>query len=157
MPAAVIGQPRNYFAKFKFIVEIDGFTSSSWQTCSELAAELATIEQWEGGAIVADKSPGRVKVSDITLERGATQDLDCWKWFKEAADMAANGGQVSPKYKRTLHIVAQDRDGSTLRRWRVVEAFPNQFVAGEWDNTADANVMEKLRIACKFFEPVDDQ
>ncbi len=141
---AVIGQPRSFHKKFKFIVEIDSVQHSGFQKCSELSVEVAKVEYSEGGSLIPDKSPGRLTFSDITLERGATSDPDLYNWFKSVADAAANSGLVDPSYKRNLDIIQQDRDGSTLRRWRLTGAWPTKFVAGEWDNEADENVIEMV-------------
>lgn len=57
-------------------------------------------------------------------------------------------------YKRNLDIVQQDRDGVTLRRWTLVRAWPVKFVAGEWDNESDENVIESVTLTYDFFELV---
>ncbi len=150
--AGVVGQARSFYKKFKFVVEIDGVAYAGFQKCSALEAEIAVIEQNEGGTLIPDKSPGRVKFSDLTLDRGATDDLDLFTWFKEVVDASANSGLKDPEYKRNLDIVQQDRDGSSLRRWRVTRAWPTKFSAGEWDNDADENVMESITLAYDYFD-----
>lgn len=150
----VVGKPRKYFKKFKFLVEIDNVAVAGFQKAGPLEAEVAVVEQNEGGTLLPEKEPGRGKFSDITLARGATDDLDMWRWFKEVLDAAANAGLSTPNYKRNLDIVQQDRDGTTLRRWRVYEAFPTKFKAGEWDNDADENVIEETVLAIRYFEPI---
>ena len=148
---AVIGTPRTFHKKFKFIVEIDGIASAGFQKCSELSVEVANVEYYEGGALIPNKSPGRLKFTDVTLERGATSDEDLFDWLSEVADAAANAGLVEPDFKRNLDIVQQDRDGSTLRRWRLTGAWPVKFVAGDWDNNADENVIESVTLTYDFF------
>ena len=86
---AVIGTPRTFHKKFKFIVEIDGVASAGFQKCSELSVEVANIEYHEGGTLIPNKSPGRLKFADVTLERGATKDHDLFDWMEEVADAAA--------------------------------------------------------------------
>ena len=148
---AVIGTPRTFHKKFKFVVEIDGIASAGFQKCSELAVEVANVEYYEGGALIPNKSPGRLKFPDVTLERGATSDEDLFAWLSEVADASANVGLVEPDFKRNLDVVQQDRDGSTLRRWRLTGAWPVKFVAGEWDNNADENVIESVTLTYDFF------
>lgn len=148
----VIGKPRSYHKKFKFLVEIDSFSFAGFQKCSELSSEIAKVEQWEGGALIPDKSPGRVTFSDITLERGATQDQDMFTWFKQVVNVAANTGLVDAAYKRNGAVVQQDRDGKTLRRWNISNAWPTKFSAGDWDNTADENVIESTTLTYDFFD-----
>lgn len=154
---AVIGQPRSFFNKFKFLVEIDGITYAGFQKCSELSAELAKIEHWEGGSLIPNKSPGRLSFTDITLERGGTRDMELYRWFEETARASAGLGGTGlpdPFYKRTLDIVQLDRDDSVLQRWNVVNAFATKFVAGEWDNTTDEKVMTSVTLTYDYFEPV---
>jgi phage tail-like protein len=150
----VIGAPRSFAKKYKFVVEIDGVASSGFQKCSELSVEVANIQYSEGGALIPNKSPGRLTFADVTLERGATLDHDLYDWFSQVADVAANAGLVDPLPKRNLDIVQQDRDGSTLRRWRVHGAWPVKFVAGEWDNDADENVIESVTLTYDYFQLV---
>jgi phage tail-like protein len=149
---AVIGTPRTFHKKFKYVVEIDGVTSAGFQRCSELSVEVANIEYHEGGALIPNKSPGCLKFADVTLERGATKNHDLFDWMEEVADAAANAGLVEPKFKRNLDIVQQDRDGSTLRRWSLSGAWPTKFVAGAWDNEADENVIESVTLTFDFFQ-----
>jgi phage tail-like protein len=147
----ILGQPRQFFKKFKFLIEIDDFASAGFQKCSELSVEVANIEYHEGGALIPNKSPGRLKFADVTLERGATKDHDLFDWMEQVADAAANAGLVEPKFKRNVDIVQQDRDGSTLRRWTINGAWPVKFVAGAWDNEADENVIESVTLTFDYF------
>jgi len=147
----VIGTPRTFHKRWKFIVEIDGVLSAGFQKCSELSVEVANIEYHEGGALIPNKSPGRLKFADVTLERGATLDRDLFDWLSEVADASANAGLNEPKFKRNLDVVQQDRDGTTLRRWRISGAWPVKFVAGAWDNEADENVIESVTLTYDYF------
>lgn len=148
----VIGTPRTFHKRFKFVVEIDGIASAGFQSCSELSVEIAKIEHWEGGALTPDKSPGRVTFADITLERGATNDRDMWDWLKEVADASANSGLVDPEYKRNLDIVQQERDGTTLRRWNVSNAWPVKYLGGAWDNNTDETNIESVTLTFDNFD-----
>jgi phage tail-like protein len=151
---AVIGTPRTFHKRFKFIVEVDGFSSAGFQKCSELSVEVANVEYHEGGSLIPNKSPGRLKFADVTLDRGATKDHDLFDWMEQVADAAANAGLVEPKFRRSLDIVQQDRDGATLRRWSLSGAWPVKFVAGAWDNEADENVIESVALTYDFFRLV---
>ena len=150
----VLGQPRSFHKKFKFLVEIDDVAVAGFQKCSELSAEVAKIEQSEGGSLIPNKSPGRVTFTDITLERGAADDIDMWNWWKQVVDAAANIGLDEPDFKRNADIVQQSRSGAELRRWRIEGAWPTKFVAGEWDNEADENVIEMTTLTYDTFDLV---
>jgi len=151
---AIIGNPRSFHKKFKFLIEIDGVAHAGFQKCSELSVEVANVQYYEGGSIIPNKSPGRLTFADLTLERGATQDRDLFDWFQDVAVTASGLGLTGENFKRNLDIVQQDRDGTTLRRWSLSRAWPVKFVAGEWDNEADENVIESVTLAYDFFELV---
>ncbi|MCA3016468.1 MAG: phage tail protein [Myxococcaceae bacterium] len=151
---AVIGTPRTFHKKFKYVVEIDGFTHAGFQKCSELSVEVANVQYFEGGSLIPNKSPGRLTFADVTLERGATRDHDLFDWFQDVAITSSGLGLPDVAYKRNLDIVQQDRDGVTLRRWTLVRAWPVKFVAGEWDNESDENVIESVTLTYDFFELV---
>ena len=148
----IIGNPRSFHKKFKFIVEIDQVQHAGFQKCSELSVEIANVQYYEGGSLIPNKSPGRLTFPDVTLERGATKDRDLFDWFQQVANTASGLGLTDPDYKRNLDIVQQDRDGSTLRRWSLTNAWPVKFVAGEWDNESDENVIESVTLSFDYFE-----
>lgn len=148
------GSPRTFHKKFKFIVEIDGVQSAKFQKCSELSAEIAKIEYFEGGALIANKSPGRVTIADITLERGATEDGDLYNWFKQTVDLTSQLGLKEDDIKRNFDIVQIDRDGEELRRFTCYGAWPTKFIAGDWDNDADENTIEKVTLSIDSWDKV---
>ena len=148
----IIGNPRSFHKRWKFVVEVDAVASSGFQKCSELSVEAANVQYFEGGSLIPNKSPGRLTFSDVTLERGATQDHDLFDWFQDVALTASGLGLPDIGYKRNLDIVQQDRDGSTLRRWSITGAWPVKFVAGEWDNESDETVIESVTLTYDFFE-----
>lgn len=149
---AIIGGPRTFAKKFKFVIEVDQLASAGFQKCSELSVEVAKVEYFEGGALIPNKSPGRVTFADVTLDRGATQDHDLFDWMKDVVDAASGTGLPDPLYKRNLDIVQQDRDGSTLRRWPLTNAWPVKFVAGDWDNDSDETVIESVTLTYDIFD-----
>lgn len=153
---SIVGKPRSFHKKFLFTVEIPGVEWAGFQKCGEIKSTTAVVEQWEGGAIVADKSPGRMKMADVTLERGATSDLDLWRWYKQVNDASNGTGAVDEVYKKTVNVTQHDRDGSVLRRWELLKAWPTEYSAGDRDNTADGNAIEALTLTYQYFTPSDD-
>ena len=149
---AIIGNPRSFHKKFKFVVEIDDFIYAGFQKCSELSVEVANVQHFEGGSLIPNKSPGRLTFADVTLERGATQDHDLFEWFRDVAMTSSGFGWPDIAYKRNLDIVQLDRDGITLRRWTLARAWPVKFVAGDWDNESDENVIESVTLTFDFFD-----
>ena len=75
-------------------------------------------------------------------------------WFQDAAITSSGLGLTDVDDKGNLDILQQDRDGTTLRRWSLSQAWPVKFVAGDWDNEADENVIKSVMLTCDFFELV---
>ena len=99
-----------------------------------------------------DKTP--TGEADVTLVRGATQDGDLCDGFRDVVITSSGLGLTDVNDKRNLDIVQQDRDGTTLRRWSLSRAWPVKFVAGDWDNESDENVIESVTLTYDFFELV---
>jgi phage tail-like protein len=156
MLGTILGAPVDHHHKYRFVVEIDDFARAAFTKCSALEAEIAKVETWEGGALTAQKEPGRVTFTDVTLERGATADQDCYTWFKDTVQAWRDAGRVSPEYLRNADIVAMDRAGNEVRRWTLEESWPTKFVAGEWDNEADETTVEMLTLAFRLFKQPSD-
>ncbi len=149
-PMPGIGNPRSFHNTCRFIVEIDDVGHAGFQKCSELSVEVANVLYFEGGSGIPNKSPGRLTFADVTLERGTTQDRDLFDWFQDLAITSISLGLADVNYKRNLDIVQQDRDGRTLRRWSLSRARPVKFVAGDWDNEIDENVIESVTLTHDF-------
>lgn len=149
---AITGNARSFFKKFNFEVEVQGVGHAGFSKVSELSVEVANSQYWEGGRLIAHKSPGRLTFPDITLERGATLDRDLYTWFENVIQLASGVGLPDPNYKRSLEIVQKDRDGSTARRWSVYGAWPIKFVQGDWDANSDDPLIESVTLAVDYWE-----
>lgn len=146
--AAIQGVSRNYFKKFKFVFEIAGVAWAGFQTCGDIAIEVAKVEHHEGGSLIPNKSPGRVTVPDVELRRGATTDLDLYNWMQQCVAAGAIGEE--PAEKRSPDLVQQDRAGNELRRWTLINAWPIRWKAGDWDNTADEALIESVTLTYDY-------
>ncbi len=152
---SIKGQPGSFYKKFKFIVRIDGIDAFEFEKAGPLEMEVAKVEQWQGGRIIAQKEPGRTTFPDCVLVRGKTSDLQIWNWMKTVSDASKNGGTIAPDYKKTVDIIPQDRDNTTLKPHRLFNAWPCKLKAGEWDNTADENVVEEVTLCYDYFDIID--
>lgn len=147
------GAPRVFEDKFDFIIEIDGVAHVGFAKCSELAYEIEKTSYREGGRKQPFKSPGLVNYDDITIERAAVaSDSDLYDWAEECAAIVREGGVIEPGFRRTFDIVALDRNGTPLKRWRCESAWVTKFVGGEWDNDASEKTMEKVTICFDRFQ-----
>lgn len=159
MPTTTIqGHPRRYDKKFMFAIEIAGLQVSWFHKISGLENESAVIEQFEAGNHnVADQSPGRVKFTPITLSIGATDNKELYNWRQQVIDASSDTGEVDANYKRNVAVVVLDRNGKEKRRYNLFEAWPSRYFAGEFDASAEENVVEECTLTYKRFERVDKQ
>jgi phage tail-like protein len=149
---AVVGTPRTFDKKFAFQLAVDQFSWTGFSKCSELKLTIAQIKHYEGGTLLPEKSLGRGEFADVTLERGATRnDRDFYVWASQALSGSANLGVKETAYKRNADLVQLDRDGEVLKRYTLFGCMPVEYVAGEWDNSADENVIEKMVLAYDYF------
>jgi phage tail-like protein len=166
---AVLGTPRETHGKWKFVVVIDGFDYFFFQKCSEISVEFATAPYYEGGSIIPVKTPGRATFPPLTLERGASRNATAHAWALECGNAAVGipggpgdvgsppggSGVVSPGFRRNGSLYQRDRDNTNLIRYDFFGAWVKKFVAGDWDNTADEIVIEKLELEYDFWERVN--
>lgn len=149
---AIIGAVKTFDKKFLFQIEVDGFISASFSKMSNLSCAIGEVKHYEGGSLLPTKSFGKLDFKDITLERGASVDLDFYTWWSSVANAAANAGLTEAAGKRHFDLVQRDRDGSILKRYSIFGAWPKEFDAGDWDNTSEDVVIEKMVIAYDFFQ-----
>lgn len=146
------GKGRKFYTKFAFIVEVEDLGSAMFSKAGPLEIELNEIQYYEGGAILPEKIPGRATVSDITLERGSSNDRDLYDWFRKVLAQQAGTGLPDDNFKRTIEIIQLDRDETVAKRWVIYNAWPKKFIAGDWDNDSDELNMESVVLACDSFD-----
>ena len=126
---AVIGNPRSFHKKFKFIVEIDDIGHAGFQKCSELSVEVANVQYFEGGSLIPNKSPGRLTFADVTLERGATQDRDLFDWFQDVAITSSDPKKAFfVDFGEALNPPSVVFSGQVIGRIGLATAKPAEFI-----------------------------
>jgi phage tail-like protein len=138
---------------FAFVVEIDGIARSAFKECSELNMEIGEMKIREGGALIEDKEAGLVTFPDITLKRGRISDKSFYDWIKQVIQVSSGYALLGGDgYKRNLDIVQLDRDGSEIRRYRVIDAWPKGRKIGPWNNDSEDYIMEEMVLSCKLWD-----
>jgi phage tail-like protein len=147
-----MGEPANFHDKFMFLAYIDEVTWAGFTTCSEIAAEVAKVQHFEGGRRHPHQSMGRVTYPDVTLTRGATTDTDLYNWFEQVYDAAAGVGLVPESIFRTVDIVQLNLAKEETERWRLFKAFPIRFSTGDHDMNADEKRITQVVLAYDHFK-----
>lgn len=151
-----VGEVRRFHHKYRWYLQASDFERAAFMDCSELAAEVAKIEHWEGGGLTPYREPGRTTFSDITLTRGVTDDRDLYDWFLLVVDAGANAGVDIPWFKKDIDIVQLSRSGITQYRWQILGAWPTKISVGEWNNDEDGLTMESITLTFDLFRGADD-
>jgi phage tail-like protein len=155
---AVAGAPRLFEDKFRFTIEIDGVTHMGFNKCSALEAEIEEVKYREGGDVrPTTKDAGLLDFSDLTIERAAvSEDSDLYDWIQSVvgtvSDIGSTLADPTSDYKRTLDIVCRNNLKQVIKRWRVYEAWPKKFKAGDWDNNASEKTVESVELSINGFE-----
>lgn len=148
------GQAKKWHNKFRFLVEIDGFVSAGFQKAGPLKGGVEVIEHKEGNTLLPDKTPGSAKFDNISLERGATENMDEYDWFATVLNAAEDtGGDDPDEYKRNLAIIECNNKGQEIMRWNVYGAWPQDFEAGDWDGGSNEKTIRKVSLVIDYFEP----
>jgi len=147
-----MGQPTNWWKKYKFVIEIDGIARAAFKTCSDLRINTETVAYREGGRLNAHKAPGLVEFPPITLERGKTNDFDLYNWFLDTFKASSGTGEVTPDLYRNFDIVQQDRKGNEVERYTIFDAYCSEYGAGDWDNDASEVALEQVVVELDRWE-----
>jgi len=135
-----VGDRKDPFRSYNFLVEIDGIARAGFRECSGLDSTQDPVEYREGNEPpTARKLPGLVKHSNISLKRGVTDDAQLWEWRKQAID-----GKVQ---RKNGSIILLDESGAEKVRWNFREGWPTKWTGPSFNATGNEVAIETLEIA----------
>jgi phage tail-like protein len=141
------GDIKDPFGNFNFHVEIDGITRAAFQECSGFDSTIDVIEHREGGEnTTLRKLPGMTKYSNITLKWGITDDMDLYKWHRQAVQ-----GKLE---RKNGSIVLLNRAGEETARWNFVRAWPTKYDGPDLNAEGTDVAIETLELAHEGVERV---
>jgi phage tail-like protein len=146
--------PQSLYQNWQFAVEMNGFDAALFQKCSLPKTEVEEVTFAPAGSMFDQKVAGRVKFSDITLEKGILQDGSdeaARQWLTQVVNITAGMGGVPRLYMRDFDIVQYDRLGAETRRWHIHGAW---IKACEYDDLEGGNTnhtIEKLTICIQYW------
>lgn len=147
--------------KFRWAVEIDGFTRLGFASCETPSHSINTQSYPEGGAhLFPKKIVDSVEYRPVTLQRGVTSDLNFHKWAKayfefiQGFSTGINGQKRDvTEYRRNVIIKHLDRAGRAVKTYTLYNAFPIEYKPAS-DFSADSDdvlSMERLVLAYESF------
>jgi phage tail-like protein len=141
---------RDYEQKRLFRIEIEGFNSAEFKTCSEVGTEFDEAKIREGGRALEFKEIGNATIPNITLTRGSSSDTDFQDWTDEQLNQST-GFATSNNPKRNIDIVQLNLDGTDRYRDKGMECHIVDIKKGDWDNDASEFVIESVIISVGYW------
>jgi phage tail-like protein len=126
-----------------FVLEVDGAQMAMFATCSGVGSTSEVIENKTtapDGTIVIRKVPGRLKWSNLVLERGLDNSTRLWTWRQQVVDGKADAA------RKNGAVVAMGQEGKALLRWEFVAGWPCGWSVSSHDD-AGGLAIERLEIA----------
>lgn len=163
-PSFDIAQSKHPKQKFRFRVFIAeskisdaayGPSEAKFSKVSSLRAKLKTITAPSGGRGLGETYPMGLEYANVTLTRGATNDLSMMQWLHEAAQAGMGLQDSDQSFKRSVIINELDIDGASINRWQLVRAFPIDVSFGPYD--ADSNGFLIQQVVLSYHSLVLDQ
>ena len=145
---AMGADPAVAYEAFAFTVEMRGRPVAGFSEVSGLAEESGALTWRELGEQVLNavrKLVGLRKYTNITLERGYTEDSALWDWLREVRGGAAGA-------TRDLVIVRHDERRRPVRTWRITKARCRRLV-GPLDAKGGSMAIEKMQLTCEDVDP----
>jgi phage tail-like protein len=140
------GLRKDPFNGYNFTVTWNGLTVAGFKSCSGLETTTATSKYREGSDrdLVQREIPGLTSFSNISLQRGITNEMDLWLWRKDVMD-----GNIT---RVNLTITLQDNNRQNQRSWTVKSCWPVKWSGPSFDATSDAIAIENLELAHEGIE-----
>jgi phage tail-like protein len=140
-------------AGFHFLVEVPDFSSNGddirFTEVSGLSVEMKTEEIAEGGENrFAQKYPGGVRFTELTLKRGLLVNSKFSEWVNECI----NDFKIQP---REMFIKLLNENHEPLITWHLINAYPVKWSVSDFNSTNNAFVVESLQLYYQYFTIVN--
>jgi phage tail-like protein len=115
-------------------------------TAGPLAIRIRKGSRRHGGSPIPFTWPAGVEHADITLTAGSVNDLGLFNWAVEAAMAAAGIGTADTDHQRDVTIEELDRAQTAVNRWRLLGAWPTDYVGANYDNNSNRYLIQSLTL-----------
>lgn len=141
-----VGDRKDPYGQFNFMIEIDGITKAGFSECSGLTTDTDAIDYREGSdaQLNVRKLPGLRKYTNIVLKGGFTQDDSLWKWRKDIIN-----GKVE---RKSGTISLRDEQQKTVLRWKFREGWISKWEGPGLNAKTSDVAIESLEIVHEGLE-----
>lgn len=139
--------------KWQYRVKIDGFDAAYFSKGDIPSAEIEQSTFSPAGRIHDQKMPGRIKYSDITLEKGIKvgNDMTAEDWMRAAANPETNELGSPLSFQKTVEIERLDRRMKVIDRYTLYKAWCCKIEGDGFDDTSSDPAIEKLTICYDYY------
>jgi phage tail-like protein len=136
---------------FRFLVEVDGYSLGSWNSCKGLGITFKHEKVAELGQHAYNTYiPGRAEYTAITLQRAMKSgDWDKTKTWLEA--VTADGWLVMTADAKQATITMQDATTASVAKWTLKNAMPQSWKGPQLTATGKGVALETLEIVHEGF------
>ncbi|HIK14514.1 MAG TPA: phage tail protein [Leptolyngbyaceae cyanobacterium M33_DOE_097] len=140
----------NYVTSNRFYVEMEKDIKASFSECQGLSVKFKKETFSEGG--VNDQQRvllGPAEFGDVTLKRGATNDLMFLEWLNSwLMPQLIDGNRVqTPHSRRNVNILVFNQAGETMQCWTLIGAVPIAWKAPSLQANSNNGAIEELTLA----------
>jgi phage tail-like protein len=133
----ILGQRKDPFLAYNFVVEIDGVIVAGFNDVSGLSIETQVERKSFGGENHKEHVFFmQTKYSDITLKHGMTGDYYMWEWYEKVIN-----GQIE-RHNGSIYLL--DHSGNPKIWWDFMEACPIKWEGPVFNATTNAVAAETL-------------
>lgn len=149
--------PKSMHQKWQFGIEIEGFDAAYFTKSDLPEMEFDEVAFSPGGSIYDQKSAGRLKFNDITMESGEPQDGSgdaMLGWVNACVTILQNTGGLPDSYMKDIDIVQFDRTGKEIKRWRLHSSYIKSCKFGELEGGSSDVTIKTMTISYNYFTRV---
>lgn len=132
-------------------IDVENQFSTFMTGAAGIGSESETIEQKEidpeTGETIIRKIPGRLKILDITAERGLTTNTDLADWRKLVEDGLIESARAN------MSVTAYDQTGTPVAVWIGANCWPSR-IENLVPDPASGLPLEKLVVVCEGLERI---
>lgn len=141
--------------KFQFVLLFEGIPTLTMQKVTPPDVEINEIIHSVG--LYNQKSPGKMKVGDLTCEKIMSvldpNDDWIWKWFGRVQNF--QGTALDPNFAKSGELRLLDADMVTISRaWALDYVWPKKIPGVELDSLSDENIIEQVVFSVSRYEPI---
>lgn len=150
--------PKSLTQQWQFGVVIDGFQAGLFTKSDLPEVEFDEVAFAPAGSLFDQKVPGRMKFSDITLEKGIPQDTfdsSLFDWVKKVVAISASNGAtggVPAMYLKNIDLIRYDRAGEEVVRFKLIGAWVKTAKFGDGDGSQSDNMIESMTLSFQYFD-----